>query len=107
MRVSWTVSERPRSCARSCSGATTIRLLSSLTALVPADQNPFPAGLRPERAEGERRRQGQAKAADDLARRLHLELVRATGRSPIQPTSTRHPEYVSILDAALYDLRGT
>ena len=51
----------------------------------------------------------RAKAADEMARRLHLELVRATGRlaDPTDlPFDANHLEDVSILEAALDDLIG-
>lgn len=77
----------------------------------PAEPDPetFPReyveNLRKEAAEHRVR----AKAADDLARRLHLELVRATGRLA-DPTDLlydpNHLEDVSILEAALDDLLG-
>jgi hypothetical protein len=44
MRASWTLRERPRSSARSCSGATTIRLFQFVDGLGAADQNSLPAG---------------------------------------------------------------
>lgn len=51
----------------------------------------------------------RARAAGDMARRQHLELVRATGRladSTDLSFDANHLEDVSILDAALDDLLG-
>jgi len=73
----------------------------------PEDAETFPRAVVEELRRENAEQRVKAKRADEMSRRLHLELVRATGRlaDPDDlPFDEAHLEDVEVLDAAINDL---